>query len=152
MSVEVGSTRIAGPESGGWTPARIFLATSAAYHLLLGIAGFAIDQSFPLTTSAAAHGAHQHVFGIFMTNGWHSLAGALLGIVSLWFAIRPRYAREAAIAIGVSQVATVVGLALLAPSTFLLASNGADQVIHAFTAIAGIACGLATPRSTLANT
>lgn len=122
----------------------MFLAASAFYHLLLGIAGLAIDRTFPLGPSAAEHAGSDHVFGVFETNGWHSLAGILVGVVSLYFAVRPRHARQAALAIGVSQLGTTIALALWDPSIFLFASNGADQVIHSSTAVAGIASALLT--------
>jgi hypothetical protein len=118
------------------------LLASAAYHLLLAIVGLAIDQTFPLGASATAHASSEHVFGIFETNGWHSLAALLLGVVSLYFALRPTRAREAALAIGVSQLLVVVTFGLLPPSTFWFASNGADQVVHTSTAIGGIGSAL----------
>ena len=130
--------------SSMWTPARIFLAGSAAYHLLLGGAGLAVDQTFAVGSDEVARAGSAFIFGIFETNGWHSLAGLLLGLVSLYFAVRPEHARPAALAIGTSQVFTFLGLAVFPPSTFWFASNMADQVIHASTAIAGIASGLLT--------
>ncbi|MFN2593653.1 MAG: DUF4383 domain-containing protein [Actinomycetota bacterium] len=142
MSVETVASRLPS-ESSAWTPARIFLAVSATYHLFLGIAGFVVNQTFPLSTSAAASSGDRLLGGL-LTNGWHSLLGFLLGLVSLYFAMKPKYAREAAIGIGVSQVGTVLALALRDPSAYLLASNGADQVVHTFTAVVGIAAGLLT--------
>ena len=127
-----------------WSPARVFLLASAAYHLLLALVGLAIDQTFPRGSDAAAQAGSEHVFGIFETNGWHSLAGLIIGLVSLYFAARPEGARTAAFVIGISQAITVVALALESPSTFWLASNGADQVIHASTAIGGIGSALLT--------
>ncbi|MDQ3985227.1 MAG: DUF4383 domain-containing protein [Actinomycetota bacterium] len=132
------------PQADGWTPARIFMAASAVFHLPVAIVGLAIDQTFPLGADEAAHAGSEHIFGIFETNGWHSLAALLLGVVSLYFAVRPERAREAALAIGVGHVVIVLALTLWAPSTFLLASDGADQVVHSTTAIAGIGSALLT--------
>lgn len=123
--------------SGVWSPARIFMTVSAVFHLPVAIVGLAIDQTFPLGANAVARAGSEHIFGILETNGWHSLAALLVGVVSLYFAIRPQRAREAALAIGLGHVFVVVALALWAPSTFWLMSNGADQVVHATTAIAG---------------
>ena len=134
---------ISRPE-GSWTPARIFMVASAAYHLPLAVAGLAVDQTFPLGPNAAAHAGSGHAFGIFETNGWHSLAALLLGLVSLYFAVRPGRAREAALAIGLGHVGIVLSLVLWAPSTFLLMSNDADQIVHAATAVGGIASALLT--------
>ena len=128
-----------------WTPARLFLAVSVLYHVPLGIAGLLVDQSFPLSPGAAADAGSGHIFGTFETNGWHSVAGLFIGAVSLIFALRPRYAREAALAIGFGHVGVVLALAIWDPSTFLFASNAADQFIHSATAIGGIVTGLSTP-------
>ncbi len=127
---------------GNWTAARIFMLISAGYHLPLGIVGFVVDQTFPVGANAAAESPSGHVFGVFETNGWHSLAGLLIALVSLYFAFRPSRAPEAALALGVSQLLVVVGLAVFPPSVFWLASNGADQIIHATTAVGGIGSAL----------
>lgn len=133
--------------AANWTPARIFLAFSATYHLLLGIAGLAVDQTFPVGWQAAAQASSGHVFGVFETNGWHSVAGLLIGLVSLYFTVRPEGARAGALAVGVSQAVVTLALAVVPPSTFWLASNAADQVIHSATAIGGIGSALLTPRT-----
>jgi hypothetical protein len=130
--------------STAWSPARVFLLISAVYHLVLGLVGLALDQTFPLSSEAAASAGSEHIFGVFETNGWHSVLALLLGVLSAYFAARPRHAREAALAIGLSQAFAAVALVLQDPSDVLLASNGADQVIHTLTAIAGIAAGLLT--------
>ena len=127
-----------------WTPARLFLAASAVYHLILGIAGLAIDQTFPLGRTDTEQAGSAHIFGIFETNGWHSVAGLLLGVVSLYLWARPARSREGALVVGASQLGVVMAFALWPPSTFSFASNGADQVIHAMTAIGGIGAALLT--------
>jgi hypothetical protein len=131
--------------SDGWTPARIFMAASAGFHLPVAIIGLAIDQTFPFGADAAAHAGSEHILGILETNGWHSLAALLLGVVSLYFAVRPQRAREAALAIGVGHVVIVLALTFWDPSTFWFASNAADQVVHTSTAIGGIGSALLTP-------
>ena len=120
------------------------MAASAAYHLLLGIAGVAIDQTFPIGADATAHAVSDHVFGIFETNGWHSSAALLIGFISLYFTLRPTRVREGALFVGISQLGVVVTFALMSPATFWFASNGADQVIHAVTAVGGIGSALLT--------
>jgi hypothetical protein len=67
----------------GWTPARIFMAVSAAFHVPVAIAGFLYDRTFPIGPNAAATAGHAHVFGIFETNGWHTLC-ALVTAPSRW--------------------------------------------------------------------
>ena len=142
----MGTEAIAGYDRArmGWSPARIFMAVSAGYHLPLAVAGLVIDRSFPLGADATVQAGSVYVFGIFETNGWHSLAALLIGLASIYFAVRPDGARAAALAIGLGHIGIVVGLAFLPPSTFWFASNGADQVIHALTAIGGTGAGLLT--------
>ncbi len=120
-----------------WSPARIFMAVSAAWHLPLGVIGLLLDRTFPVGARATTHASSEHIFGVFETNGWHSLAALLLGAISLVFATRPEHAREAALAIGVFHVGVVVSLILWGPETFWLASNTSDQVVHSSTAVAG---------------
>lgn len=133
--------------AAGWSPARIFVAVSAGYHLPLAVGGLVVDQTFPVGARAAEHGGRGHIFGVFETNGWHSLAALLVGLVSLHFAARPRHAREVALVLGVGHVVVFGGLLVWAPSTFWFASNDADQVVHAATAVGGIGAGLLTQRS-----
>ena len=127
-----------------WTPARIFMLASTLYHLPLGIAGLIYDQTFPIGAAAAERAGSELVFGIFETNGWHSVAALAIGIISVYFTIYPRRARDVALAIGLFHVGIVVSLIVWDPSTFWLASNAADQVVHASTAIGGIASALLT--------
>ncbi|MGH9197176.1 MAG: DUF4383 domain-containing protein [Acidimicrobiia bacterium] len=76
-----------------WTPAGVFMVASAILHIPLGSIGLIYDQTFPIGANAAAKAGSENVFGIFETNGWHSLAALLLGVVSLCFALRSRHAR-----------------------------------------------------------
>ena len=140
MAVESGISR----SRIDWSPARIFLAVSAAYHFVLGSAGLVIDQTFPVGKGATEHAGSERIFGIFETNGWHSVAGLLVGFVSLYFVLRPDRAREGALGVGLSQLFVVVAFAVVPPSTFWFASNRADQVIHALTTIGGIGSALLT--------
>ena len=142
------TTKSVGAAEGSmWTPARIFLAASALFHIPVGLAGFVYDRTFPIGAGAAAGAPHAHVFGVFETNGWHTLAALVVGAVSLYFALRPEHAREAALGIGVGHVGLVVALILWDPSTFWLASNAADQVVHSSTAVGGILSGVLTKRT-----
>ncbi|MDQ4142760.1 MAG: DUF4383 domain-containing protein [Actinomycetota bacterium] len=131
-----------------WTPARLFFAASSFWHVVLGTAGLVIDRTFPLSRSEAAGGHSEHIFGVFETNGWHSLAALLLGLVSVYFLARPARARDAALAVGVAHLGLVAALMIWQPTTFLIASNAADQVVHASTAVAGILSGAFTSTTT----
>jgi hypothetical protein len=128
-----------------WTAARWFLAVMAPSHLALGIAGLVANRSFPIGARAAEEAGSAHIFGVFDTNGWHSAAAILIGVLALYFTIDPRRARTVALAIGVTHVGIVVSLLITEPSTFWMASNTADQGVHLFSAIGGIAAGLMTP-------
>lgn len=135
--------------SGKWSPARIFLTASAIWHLPLGIAGLLYNQSFPIGSQATANSESAYVFGIFETNGWHSLAALVLGVASAYFAIRNEKVRQVALVFGIFHVGIVISLVVQDPSTFWLASNTADQVVHTSTAVGGIFSGLLTSRQGL---
>ena len=139
-------------ENRGWSPARVYLAVSAVWHVVLAVGGFLIDQTFPLSVDAARSAGSEHVFGIFETNGWHTLAAAGIGVIATYFAVNRGRAREVALAIGLVHVPITLSLFVWEPHTFLLASNAADQVVHASSAIFGIAAGLLTPADRHATT
>jgi hypothetical protein len=130
----------------GWSPARIFMVLSALFHIPVAVVGFIYDRTFPVGAGAAASTPPEHILGVFETNGWHTLGALVVGLVSLYFALRPWHAREGALALGVGHVGLFVSLILWDPSTFWIASNATDQVVHASTAVGGIVAGLLTPR------
>jgi hypothetical protein len=122
------------------------MVASALFHIPVAIAGFIYDRTFPIGADAAARASSEQVFGVLRTNGWHTLGALLVGLISLYFALRPRRAREAALGLGVGHVGLFVALVLWTPSTFWIASNWVDQIVHASTAIGGIGSGLLTAR------
>ena len=126
----------------GWSPARIFMLISALWHLALGVVGLVLNQAFPVGSGSAGRSGSEHIFGIFETNGWHSLAALLLGFISAFFLVSPSRAREAALVIGVFHVALVAALVVWPPETFWIASNTADQIVHSATALSGIGSAL----------
>lgn len=130
-----------------WSPARIFMTVSALFHIPVAVAGFVYDRTFPIGADAAARASSEHVFGILETNGWHTLGALLVGLVSLYYLLRPQHAREGALGLGLFHVGLVISLIVWDPSTFWIASNAADQVVHICTAVGGIVSGLLTPRS-----
>ena len=142
--MKVQGTAVTPTREEQWSPARVFMLVSTVYHLPLGIAGLLYDQTFPIGSSETSRAGSELVFGVFETNGWHSLAALALGVVSVYFLVRPRRARDAAMAIGVLHVGIVAALIVWPPETFSLASNAADQVVHSFTAIGGIGTALLT--------
>ena len=130
-----------------WSPARLFLLVTSIVHVPLGLIGFAYDRTFPVGADAAQSQGSALVFGILETNGWHTLGALLVGAVALFFTINPARARQAALAIGAPHVALTVSLMIWEPSTFWIASNAADQVIHSFSAIGGLVSGFATRKN-----
>lgn len=129
-----------------WTPARVFMLVMAGWLLALGSLGFLYNASFPIGAAAARAGESAHIFGVFETNGWHNAAALALGSIGLYFTLRPSRAREAALAVGLANVALTAALTFWHPSVFWIASNAADQWVHAATGIGGIVGGLATSR------
>jgi uncharacterized protein DUF4383 len=129
-----------------WSPARIFLAISAAFHIPVALVQFAYDLSFPIGAGEATRAPSQKILGFVETNGWHTVGALIVGLVSLYFTVRPRHARPAALALGASHVFLFVSLILWDPSKFWLASNWADQVVHASTAVGGITTAMLTVR------
>jgi hypothetical protein len=131
QKVQIGST---------WSPAHLYLLISGVGLIVIGAAGLIYNQSFGL--GADVHG--DAVFGILQTNGWHSLAGLLGGMTALAFAAKPEWARFAALSLGVTFVIVTIALVIWEPSSFRIASNTADNVVHALLGIGGIASAVAT--------
>lgn len=127
-----------------WTPARLYLVLSGVGLLVIAAAGFIVSSSFP--TAAEEVGSRSgHIFGIFETNGWHNLAGLSSGVLALGLAAKPEWARFGALLKGSIYVVVTTSIAIWGGDVFLVASNTADQVLHAALAIGGISAGLITP-------
>ncbi len=139
MTITASSTR-----ATEWTPARWFLLVFAVVHLPLGVAGLIADRSFPFGVGATRAGDAGHVFGVFETNGWHSLGALLLGVVAATALVRRSRERLIALAIGALHVWLVFSLIVWDPSNFMIASNDADQIVHASSAVGGLVSGLMT--------
>lgn len=139
MEAQIRQTRV-----GQWSPARLYLALNGPWHLVLAVGGFLVNQSFPTSIAAAQSGHSGHAFGIFETNGWHTLGAAIIGVVAVYAAIYPKRARDVAFAIGAFHVPFTLALVFWEPHTFLIASNGADQIVHTSSAVFGLAAAFAT--------
>lgn len=123
------------------TPARIYLLVSGLWLLVQGAVGLALDASFPLSQGEVEH--HTHIFGVFEANGWHSLAALGLAVPSLLVALaRPSWSGRVALASGAMNGVVFVAFAAWEPSLFLVASNAADQVVHAALTGVGVVTGL----------
>ena len=130
-----------------WSPARVYLVASGVFLLIVAAAGFALNTAFPIGAQEARSAESDHIFGILETNGWHNLAGLISGVVALGFAARPEWARLGALLKGAFYVAVTSGIALWGGPTFWIASNAADQVVHATLAVGGLAACLLTRSS-----
>ncbi len=128
-----------------WSPARIYLVASGIVLLFLAVAGFAVNATFP-TDPDQVHATSDHLFGILETNGWHNLAGLFSGLVALGFAVRPEWARLGALVKGIFYVVVTTSIAIEGGEMVLIASNAADQVVHASLAIGGLASAALSPR------
>ena len=132
----------------GWSPARWYLLAVAISHIPLGIVGLVFDRSFPIGAEAAREAGSHHIFGVLETNGWHSLGALALGVLAASILVAaPERARRVAFLIGVINLGLLLSLVAWDPSTFWIASNGTDQIVHSATALGGIGTGLLTPRS-----
>ncbi|MBW3595572.1 MAG: DUF4383 domain-containing protein [Actinobacteria bacterium] len=135
-----------GGAASQWSPARIYLVGSGVFLVFVSVAGFAVNTSFP-TDASQVSATSEHIFGILETNGWHNLAGLVSGIVALGFGLRPEWARVGALVKGVAYVVVTSAIAIGGGDRLLIASNAADQVVHASLAIGGLATAAMTPRS-----
>ena len=78
-------------------PAVAYLWVWGAALVVLGGAGLALHPDFAVGNGVS----HEHLFGVFETNGWHSVAGLAFGIPSLLVAWRaPNWAPATALAVG----------------------------------------------------
>ena len=131
-----------------WSPARVYLVGSGIFLLVVAAAGFALNTTFPIGAAETESAESDHIFGILETNGWHNLAGLISGVVALGFALKPEWARAGALLKGAFYVVVTSGIALWGGETFWIASNAADQVVHASLAVGGLATGFFTRSST----
>ncbi len=127
-----------------WSPARIYLVASGIFLLIVGVAGLALNRSFPTSPEAVESAGSAWLFGVLQTNGWHSVAALVSGGVALAFAVKAEWARMGAIVKGLFYISVTTSLFITSPSTFLLVSNAGDQIVHASLAIGGIATAWAT--------
>ncbi len=132
-----------------WSPARLYLVVSGVFLLVVAAAGFTIERSFPLSVSEFRAQESAHILGVLETNGWHNLAAVFSGSLALAFALRPEWARAGALFKGALYVAVTASLAIWGEETFRVATNLADQLVHASLALGGLITGVLTPRSGL---
>src|SRR5438093_6430596 len=130
-------------------PARIYLWISVAYLLVLGIGSLIVNPNFSVGDQAKGG----HLFGLIETNGWHGIAGVLLGSTALCFALSQRWAREGAALVGLFSLASGVLLLLYgdgAVALWLVPADTTDAILlHILPGVAGVLCSAATPGAPL---
>ena len=129
------------------SPARIYLIASGIFLVLAAVGGFIVDASFPIGSGEVRQAGSGHLFGVFETNGWHSLAALLSGAVALAFAANPQWARLGALVKGWFYVGVTLSIMVFGAETFWIASNTADQVVHATLGVVGVVTGYSTARA-----
>lgn len=78
-------------------PAIAYLWIWGALLVVLGLGGLVLHPDFAVGDGVT----HEHLFGVFETNGWHSVAGLAFGIPSLVVAARaPGWAPATALVVG----------------------------------------------------
>jgi hypothetical protein len=130
--------------TGRYTAAQIYALVFGATLLLVGLAGFAADESFD--TGAKVSGDELIVFEV---NGWHNVVHIASGLVGLALWRNPVTARSFALGFGlVYGLVTLIGFVDGNDVIGLLPVNAADNVLHLAIAAVGILAGLASaPRA-----
>src|SRR3972149_2833056 len=127
------------------SPAHVFLWISVAYLLVLGLGSLVVSPSFAVGDEVSG----DHLFGVIETNGWHGLAGVLLGASSLAFAMSGRWAREGAAVMGASLLASGVVLLLYGEGSVApgpIPVDARDAVLPpVLPGVVGLVCAGATP-------
>jgi hypothetical protein len=129
------------------SPARVYLVVSGIFLVGLAAIGFLYNSSFPTAADEVSENS-SHVFGVLETNGWHNLAGMMSGLLALTFATRAEWSSFGAMFKGLFYVIVTSAIGIWGGDTFWLASNSADQILHASLAVGGVGSALVTRRMT----
>ncbi len=123
------------------TPAQIYSLVFGATLLLAGILGFVVDASFDVGTDVQGD-----ELILFEVNGWHNLIHIVSGLLGLALWRSRSGALAFALGFGATYLlVTIWGLIAGDNILFGLAPiNGADNVLHATIALAGILAGIAS--------
>jgi hypothetical protein len=121
------------------TPAQVYSLVFGATLLLVGIIGFFVNSSFD--TGSNLNGDDLIVFEV---NGWHNVVHILSGLVGLALWRRRDTAYSFALGFGIVYFAVFVWGLIQDPILNLIPVNGADHVLHALIALAGIAAAMAS--------
>jgi Domain of unknown function (DUF4383) len=124
------------------SPAQLYALIFGAILTIAGIIGFFYNSEF--TSNVAARDA---VFGMLDVNGWHNVVHILTGVLGLMAAASYSSARVYALALGVVYLAVAIWGFIIGDGSSILSIipvNTADNILHLFIGIAGIAAAVAT--------
>jgi hypothetical protein len=124
------------------SPAQLYALIFGAILTIAGIIGFFYNSEF--TSNVAVRDA---VFGMLDVNGWHNVVHILTGVLGLMAAASYSSARVYALALGVVYLAVAIWGFIIGDGSSILSIipvNTADNILHLFISIAGIAAAVAT--------
>ncbi len=121
--------------------ARFYLWAWGSMLIVLGAGSLLVNPEFGVGDDVTT----KHLFGMFETNGWHGLAGALAGVIAVLSAWSHRRVRE--VALGVALLAGIVpGVVFLASgdgsaALGLIPVDVADAIsLHVLPGLIGLVC------------
>lgn len=125
------------------SPAQLYALIFGAVLTVAGIIGFFYNSDF--TSNKSVHDA---VFGILNVNGWHNVVHIATGVLGLAAAGAYSSSRTYALGLGVVYIVVAIWGFIIGSGDSILSIipvNTADNVLHLFIGVAGIAAGMATP-------
>jgi hypothetical protein len=125
------------------SPAQLYALIFGALLTVAGIIGFFYNSDF--TSNKSVHNA---VFGVLDVNGWHNVFHIATGVFGLVAAGSYSSGRLYALVIGAVYIVVAIWGFTIGGGNSLLSIipvNTADNVLHLFIGVAGIAAGVATP-------
>jgi hypothetical protein len=125
------------------SPAQLYALIFGALLTVAGIIGFFYNSDF--TSNKSVHNA---VFGVLDVNGWHNVLHIATGVFGLVAAGSYSSGRLYALVIGAVYIVVAIWGFTIGGGNSLLSIipvNTADNVLHLFIGVAGIAAGVATP-------
>ena len=133
--------------AGARSPAQLYALVFGAVLVVVGVLGFLADDGFG--------GLGSDVQGrdliLFEVNGWHNVVHIASGLVGLALWRSAAGARAFALGFGAVYLAvTAYGFVTGDHVLGLLPVNGPDNVLHLLIAVAGVAAGLASGRTSAA--
>jgi hypothetical protein len=127
------------------SPARLYALVVGAVLVIAGIIGFAYSASF------GSPGEVDSVFGILDVNAWHNIVHLATGALGLL--LFRTAAREYALGLGAVYLVVAIWGFIIGDGESILGFipvNTEDNILHLALGVAGVAAGLASPRTVAA--